>query len=162
MNVRTATVADVEAIQTVAERSWTEDYPHITSRETAVEGAHEWYATERVTDEIERPDAIVFVATKDGEIVGFSHGAWTATDGDVLRVYVDPDHRGEGIGTSLLDSTVDALFERDVNEVRAMVLAENEPGNEFYRARGFEPLDETYKTRILDEYYEERVWKLTR
>lgn len=162
MDVRQATPADVGAIQRVAERSWTADYPEITSRESAVEGVHEWYSEQRLADEIDRSDAVVLVAEREGTVVGFAHAAWSGRQGDVMRVYVDPDHRDQGVGSALLESTVATLFERDVEEVRAMVLADNEPGNEFYREHGFERLAETHDTRIADEFYEERVWKLAR
>ncbi len=162
MDLRQATPDDLEAIQRVAERSWTADYPAFTSRESAVEGVHEWYSERRLHEEIDRPDAVVLVAERVGDVVGFAHAAWSGQQGDVMRVYVDPDHRGQGVGSALLESTVATLFERDVEEVRGMVLADNEPGNEFYRSHGFERLEETHETRIADEFYDEHVWKLAR
>lgn len=162
MEIRTATPDDVGAIQTVAERSWTTDYPDIVSRETADEGVHEWYSDERVREEIDRPDADVLVATVDDDVVGFVHAVWTGEEGDVLRVYVDPERRGDGIGSALLETAVDRLFEAEVEHVRAMVLADNDPGQAFYRSHGFERLDETHRTEIAGEYYEEAAYRLER
>ncbi|PSP75842.1 N-acetyltransferase [Halobacteriales archaeon QS_1_68_20] len=162
MDLRQATRSDLDAIQRVAERSWTVDYPDFTSRESVTEGVHEWYSDARLEAEIDRGDAAVLVAERAGEIVGFTHAAWSGDEGDVMRVYVDPDHRGQGVGSALLESAVATLFERDVAEVRAMVLADNDPGNEFYRSHGFEREEETHETRIADEFYDEHVWKLAR
>lgn len=41
MVIREATVDDIDAIQNVAEESWTRDYPDILSRESMAEGLDE-------------------------------------------------------------------------------------------------------------------------
>lgn len=161
MDIRPATVEDIPAIQEVARRSWGADYPAIVSRDTADEGAREWYTEERIRTEINSPDAHVLVAEVEGDIVGFVHGVWSDDEGHVMRVYVDPDERGAGIGTALLDAVVGALFEQGADSIRGMVLAENELGNEFYRSRGFERDPGSYRTQIGDEFYEECVYVLT-
>lgn len=162
MEIRRATRGDLSAIEAVAEASWQADYPEVFTRESAVEGAHEWYAQERMADELVQSDAVILVAEKDGEVVGFVHAAWTGNEGDVMRVYVDPDHRGRAVGSALLETAVATLFERDVERVRAMALAANEPGRAFYRSHGFEREDETYQTRIGGERYEEYGFVLER
>lgn len=158
MNIRLATLEDVPGIQRIAERSWELDYPETVSRETVVETVKDWYGDEDIETELERPDATVLVADTDGEIGGFVHAIYSAGDGHIMRVYVDPDARGAGLGGSLVDAATDRLFSQGADRVRAMVLSVNEPGNDFYRALGFDLDDETYETRIGDEFYEERVW----
>lgn len=158
MDVREATADDVPAVGRVAERSWETDYPDIVSRETASEGVAEWYAEDRVRRELDSAETAVLVAERDDEVVGFAHAVWGTEEGTVLRIYVDPDHRRAGVGTELLAATVDRLHEEGVDRVKATVLAANEPGNDFYRERGFEPLPESRETEIGGEYYEERVW----
>lgn len=160
MTVREATEDDVAAVQRVAERSWEQDYPDILSRETAVEGVHEWYSEERIERELESADARLFVAERAEEVVGFAHTVVAGEEGDVLRLYVDPDHRGEGVGASLLDEAVEYLFEQGVDRVKAMVLVDNEAGNQFYRSHGFEPARESHETEIGGEFYGERTWVL--
>jgi hypothetical protein len=44
MSVRQATGDDVEAVQQLAERSWTTDYPEILTRESAEEAVTVCYA----------------------------------------------------------------------------------------------------------------------
>lgn len=162
MEIRYATSADLSGIEAVAEASWEHDYPDVFSRESAVEGVHEWYAEETMAGELLQSDAVVHVAERDGTVVGFAHAAWTGDEGDVMRVYVHPDHRGQGVGSALLETAVATLFERDVERVRAMVLAENEPGKAFYRSHGFEREDETHETSIAGERYEEYGFVLER
>ena len=162
MEIRHATGEDAESIESVAETSWEHEYPDVLSREAAVEGANEWYAEGRMASELSQSDAVVLVAEREGAVVGFTHAAWSGDEGDVMRVYVDPNHRGEGVGSALLETAVATLFERDVDRVRAMVLAENDPGKAFYRSHGFEPEEGSHETVIAGERFEESAYVLER
>jgi ribosomal protein S18 acetylase RimI-like enzyme len=157
MTVCEATSDDAESIAGVARVSWKHDYPNILSRDTVEQGVEEWYAPETIGTEIDSDDAVVPVAERDGEVVGFAHAVADELGGAILRVYVAPDHRGDGIGSDLLTHARGALEDRGAERVRAMVLAENEPGNEFYRQFGFE-LRERDETRIGEETYRENVY----
>lgn len=152
MNIRPATTTDIPSIQTIAEHSWENNYDVLT-RETAHETVEEWYSEDRLRTDIESDTSLVLVADEEG-IVGFSHSAWSGEEntdpeeentdpdvGTILRLYVDPNHRQMGIGSRLLESTCAALTEHDLEQVEAMVLAANEPGNDFYRAAGFEQIE---------------------
>ena len=157
MIVREAGAGDVDDIEAVARASWETDYPAILSRETAREGVEEWYGADRLAAEIESDDALVPVADGEAGVVGFAHAVAEESDGTILRLYVAPDHRREGVGGDLLDHTREALIERGVERVRAMVLAANDPGNEFYRRHGFKLAAES-GTVIAGTSYEENVY----
>jgi ribosomal protein S18 acetylase RimI-like enzyme len=160
MEIRQATGSDVSAVKRVAERSWENDYPEFVSRETIDDTVEDWYAEEKLTEVVDADDAEIFVADDDG-IVGFAHAVWDQTEGDILRLYVSPESRREGVGTELLGSVRDELFGRGVDRIRAMVLAENELGNAFYEEHGFERSDEN-ETQIGDEKHPENVYTLER
>lgn len=160
MTVREATPDDIEAIREVARRSWAADYPAIVSRETVTDGVDEWYASDRLADDVGRPRALVLVAD-DGGVVGFAHAVLSAETGHILRLYVDPDHRSQGIGGDLLEATRDELFDRGVEHVQATVLTANEPGNAFYRAYGFERTGEG-TTTIAGESHPENTYTLSK
>ncbi|WP_435077946.1 GNAT family N-acetyltransferase [Halococcus sp. AFM35] len=157
MTVREATNTDAESIAGVARVSWKHDYPNILSRDTVEQGVEEWYAPETIATEIDSDDAVVPVAEREGKVVGFAHAVEDELGGTILRVYVAPEHRNEGIGSDLLEHVREELADRGAERVRAMVLAENDPGNEFYRRFGFE-LDEQSETRIGEETYRENVY----
>ncbi len=158
MSVRRATDDDVSAIRRVAEHSWESDYPDILHRENVADVVNDWYDEERIRDEIANEDALVLVAKADGRVVGFAHGVWARRTGHILRVYVDPDHRGGGIGGQLLAALRDSLLQRGSDRIQAMVLADNEAGNDFYRNAGFEKIDEG-ETTIGGETYTENVYR---
>jgi ribosomal protein S18 acetylase RimI-like enzyme len=62
---------------------------------------------------------------------GFSRG-WAA------RLYVDPTHHGEGIGSALLGKALEGQ-----SSVRLWVFQRNRPAIEFYRRHRFELVEET-------------------
>jgi len=161
MAIRDATTDDVDAIQEIAKTSWTADYPDILSRESIQEGLDDWYSDRRIEDSIIWSRALMLVAERDDGIVGFAHATWDVdeTDGNILRVYVDPDHRGAGIGSELLEETRDRLFDVGVGRVKAMVLEGNDLGNAFYREFGFEKTD-TQEIQIGEESYTECTYTL--
>ena len=74
-------------------------------------------------------------------------------------MYVSPDRRDEGVGRALLAALEKRLREGGAERVQAMVLADNEVGNEFYRSAGFEKIDED-ETTIGGETYAENVYRL--
>ncbi len=155
MNVRDATEADVPGIQQIAERAWAADYDILT-KETAEEAVRDWYSDERVRTEVTSDDSPVVVA-EDGGIVGFAHGVISQTEGigTILRLYVDPDRRREGIGRALL-SAIEERLAADSIRLRATVLAANEAGRRFYQESGYEETGEA-ETVIGGERYPEVV-----
>ena len=163
MPIRDATTDDVDAIQRVAHASWEADYPDILSRESIQSGVDDWYTEALIRDSIIWSQALMLVATRDETVVGFAHATFDPDEhtGTILRVYVDPDHRGHGIGRDLLTETRDRLFEQGVDRLSAMVLAANDVGNEFYRTFGFEHTD-TESVQIGDERYDECTYVLER
>lgn len=163
MSIRPGTADDIDAIQRVAEQSWTTDYPEILTRETAEEAVTDWYTSDRIAEELDRDRTLLFVAEREETIVGFAHATWSDAEskGYILRIYVVPEHRGEEIGRELLERTRTALAERGVDRIDAMVLAENEPGNAFYERFGFEQVGEG-ETIIGDDSYRENRYVLDR
>jgi len=164
MNFRHATTEDVPEIIDVAERSWEHDYPGILTRETAREAVAEWYDPDRLELDAVAADTALIVAIDEdadedvaGPVIAFLHGVVDDETGTLLRVYVDPDHRHAGIGRSLVEYAIDDFDTRGVERVEAMVLAANEPGNEFYESLGFE-LVQRATTTVGGEPHDENIY----
>ncbi|MFC6835366.1 GNAT family N-acetyltransferase [Halomarina ordinaria] len=88
----------------------------------------------------------LLVAREDGSVVGFvmfgpSSGAYeqTVEKGVVENLYVDPDHRGAGIGTALLRAAEEALRADGADVVALDVMAGNEAAQRLYRELGYRP-----------------------
>lgn len=154
MAIRAANEADIEAIRRIARASWETDYPDILSRETAESVIDEWYAPDELADELAHPWTVLAVAETEGAVVGFVHAVTGDDVGHVLRLYVDPTHRRQGIGRRLLEHAVDEMVTLGHDRVAVLVLAENELGVAFYRSAGFETIDEA-ETSIGGNTYRE-------
>ena len=54
-------------------------------------------------------DRLLLVADRDGQVVGFAESEHSSSDATLLRLHVDPAHRGEGIADALFDETRERL-----------------------------------------------------
>ena len=156
MTIRRATADDVEGVHDVARASWTADYPDILSRETAEEGVSEWYTPERLRADLDDPRTRLFVAESDGRVTGFAHALVDDEEGHLLRLYVHPNYRREGVGRRLFEAVREELDGLDVERVTAMVLAANDLGNAFYADLGFEKVGEGETTIGGETFAENR------
>jgi len=101
----------------------------------------------------ERPDTFLFLARVDGELVGYALGCvapaaegwaadtWRVGDriGELESLSVLPDHRGEGIGSKLLDAVDQEFAKLDVDDVVIGALPGNTGALKLYERRGFKP-----------------------
>lgn len=80
----------------------------------------------------------LFVAVRDGDVVGFH---WTKIEdgiGEVYVVGVDPDAHGGGLGTALTARGIRHLWEQGIGTVDLYVEGDNDPALAVYRRLGFE------------------------
>jgi ribosomal-protein-alanine N-acetyltransferase len=73
-------------------------------------------------------------------------------------VAVDPKHRGKGIASALMDSTLRRLRRRGIARFDLMVKVTNEPAIRFYEGYGFN------RSRIVRKYYEDGAdgWRMAK
>jgi ribosomal protein S18 acetylase RimI-like enzyme len=86
------------------------------------------------------------VARRDDEVVGFvTFGQESesfqqdVSRGIVHNIYVRSGHRGEGVGSGLLDTAEEVLASRGVDTLSLQAMAPNEAARAFYRRHGYEP-----------------------
>ena len=93
----------------------------------------------------------------DGEVAGtalwfLNFSTWRGTHGIYLEdLYVQPAHRGAGLGRELLRTLAATCVERGYDRLEWSVLDWNQPSIEFYRAAGAVPMDEWTVFRLTDE-----------
>ena len=166
--IRSAERTDVEAVQRVARAAWHAAYDDVLGPDRVDETVDSWYDPERlVEDDVADPARAFVVATVDDSIVGFAEAvpdAETSTDEDdpdedlvhLYRLYVTPDHWGEGVGTALLEHVETVFADRGFTELTLTVMAANEVGVGFYESRGFERVDAFHDDQLDIEEYEYR------
>ncbi|WP_435359209.1 GNAT family N-acetyltransferase [Haloarchaeobius sp. DFWS5] len=144
VTLRDATRADAEAIQRVARDSCHAVYDSIFGSDRTTEIVETWYAPETlVSDDIDPDERPFFVAEVDGRVVGFVEGI-PDEDGqtaNLYRIYIVPDHWGDGVGGALLDRLESVFAARGFDRLLVSVLADNETGVGFYEAVGFEHVE---------------------
>lgn len=158
MEIRTATPADREAIEDVAERSLNASY---SLSPATIEGAAEqWYGADQFAEKLDDDHVILLVAETDS-VVGFSESFRVAGrgQGDLLWLHVHPEHRGRGIGSELYERTRERLLEEGVQYIRSRVLADNRSGASFYEDRGFERVGRD-RLDIDGDQFEEYIYIL--
>ncbi len=89
-----------------------------------------------------RPGAARSLAVGDGVVLGYCAviplQGWSSHVGEV-RVIVDPDHRGQGIGRSLARYAVLEALGLGLRKMVVEVVADQEPTIAMFRSLGFEP-----------------------
>jgi GNAT superfamily N-acetyltransferase len=122
--------------------------------------AHEVRLTEAQLDErLFGPAPALFghVAEVDGAIVGMAlwflnFSTWRGTHGIYLEdLYVQPAHRGAGLGKELLRTLAAVCVERGYSRLEWSVLDWNTPSIDFYKAAGAVPMDGWTVFRLTDE-----------
>ncbi|GAA2074154.1 mycothiol synthase [Aeromicrobium halocynthiae] len=129
ITLRTFEEADAEAIIAVNARAFAE-HPE--------QGAMDHADFDRRRAEAWFDPAGLFVAVRDGQVVGFH---WTKIEdgiGEVYVVGVDPDAHGSGLGTALTARGVRHLWEQGIGTVDLYVEGDNAPALAVYRRLGFE------------------------
>ena len=102
------------------------------------------------------PDHALFadVAEVDGVVVGMAiwflnYSTWDGRHGIYLEdLYVDPAHRGKGLGRDLLVALARRCVERGYSRFQWWVLDWNSPSIEFYAAMGAVAMDEWTVHRV--------------
>ncbi|WP_136717208.1 GNAT family N-acetyltransferase [Halorientalis salina] len=95
---------------------------------------HEWVETDG-------PEQRTFVATVEGDVAGLCQGVFLS-DYEVWAqgMRVNPDSRGEGVGTELTTAVFDWAREQGATVCRNLVFSWNDAGLGQSRAVGFEPV----------------------
>ena len=154
MHVRKATLDDVEGICRVYTDGWRATYPGLISEKSIEEVIADFYNPERVRAEVLNPEGWNgwWVALDENEVVGAGGGGMTGeTSSELFVLYADPNRRGQGIGTLLLDAISTEIRAQGATVQKVAVTKDNEKGLPFYQARGFSVVGEREAHGIADE-----------
>ncbi|MBP1986461.1 GNAT family N-acetyltransferase [Halolamina salifodinae] len=160
MEIRDARPADAAAVAAVARGSWHAAYDDLLGPETVDETVDAWYDIESlregISEAVADPGRCFFVAeSDDGDgVAGFANAGgardWESDpdgpDAFFSRLYVVPDHWGEGIGTRLSRAVARHLRDQGHERVWLEVFAANERGRAFYESLGFERIGSVTET----------------
>jgi ribosomal protein S18 acetylase RimI-like enzyme len=100
-----------------------------------------------LVSEIGRKRALVLVAEVAGVVAGYTYSGlegrdWLALRGPAGVIYdllVDPERRGENVGRTLLQGTLDQLHELGARQVVLSTATRNEAAQRLFASAGFRP-----------------------
>ena len=107
----------------------------------------------------ERPPGEALIAERGGRAVGFAlffttFSTFLCKPGLYLEdLFVEPEHRGAGIGKALLARLATLARERDCGRLEWRVLDWNEPSIRFYESLGAKLLPEWVLVRMTDSEF---------
>jgi len=106
-----------------------------------VEAGYRWW----LGKELKAKEAVVLVAERDGEVLGYVYGRVEARDWATLRdshgglhdIWVEESARGSGAGTQLAEALLRRFSELGVPRVILMSAAKNEAAHRFFARLGW-------------------------
>lgn len=160
MALREPSPDDGERIRELVDSSLTTSYALSPQQIEAV--VEDQFGQDRIEVVADADDAVALVAESDDEveretIVGVALGELAGGRGELRWVFVDPEHRGKGIGTELFETATDELRDRGADDVRVYPLEESTEGPQFAERLGFEHVDER-DVEIGEESFVEYVY----
>ena len=169
-SARPATEADAEAIAAVCSAGYRRTYPGLLAPETIEDVVSRYYDVERVRGEVAPapPGWSGYLVATDpddpaGRVVAAGGGGLTeAGAGEVFVLYVDPDLRGRGYGTAVLDLLTRGQVAAGATEQWVSVTKGNTLGLPFYVARGFAFVEEVEPWDGTGAAEGARTWRLRR
>lgn len=152
--IRNMDYMDINEVQRVAKVSWNATYEGIIPLEVQDNFLKSAYNDAQMKLRLER--SVIYVAEVEGQVVGFANYSPVRDGGKVelAAIYLYPDFQGLGVGTPLLQQAVAELA--DLKEIYINVEKDNTIGMNFYKAKGFEIVEE------FDDNFDGHILKTVR
>lgn len=140
VTIRNMNFTDINQVQKIAKVSWNATYEGIIPLEVQDNFLKSAYNDEQMKLRLER--SVIYFAEIEGEVTGFANYSPVRDDGKVelAAIYLHPDFQGQGIGTALLQRAITELD--GLKEIYINVEKDNTIGMDFYKAKGFEIVEE--------------------
>ena len=130
MNIKKATVDDLNTIKSITYRTIEEIYPHYYAR-----GAVDFFLKHHSEENIEKDlkEEIVYLLEDEGQKVG----TVTIKGNEILRLFVLPECQKKGYGTGLLDFAEKKIAE-SYDEI---IIDASIPAKRIYKRRGYQEIE---------------------
>lgn len=93
-----------------------------------------------------------FVAENGNKIVGVIIVGNDGRRGYIYHTAVNPQYRGQGIASQLVDTALQALKQCGINKAALVVFDKNKNGNQFWENRGFTVREDlVYRNKTITE-----------
>jgi ribosomal protein S18 acetylase RimI-like enzyme len=137
--VRPATPADAPGIARVARVTWKATYAETIAAHNLCRFVAQAYSTKALRAAIADRRGWFYVAVQQDTVVGYAQYVRRFDgQGELIRIYVHPDHQRRGIGRRLLVVGLLEIADAGLEHCYVGVEAGNRPARAFYEQAGFE------------------------
>jgi len=140
--IKNAQMDDLENIQALLRETWHATYDPVFGPAKTAELFEHWHSLEKLAQRLERPDTLMLVARRHGQIVATgctsqdTKGSRGATGKTILsQMYVKPGQQRTGIGSTLFARLL--TLSSGTNSIELEVEPDNQPAIAFYERHGF-------------------------
>jgi diamine N-acetyltransferase len=142
IHIRTGNLQDAEAIISIAYHTWPITYSTIVSNEQIEFMLGTFYNLEAITEQLNNPTNLFFIAESDGVALGYAHVLPTDLPATykLSKLYILPQGQGIGIGYQLLLHAEHYLLSQEVNVLILNVNRLNKAVN-FYSKMNYEIIE---------------------
>lgn len=145
--VRKAVLEELKTIQDLNHKLFLWDFdrdPNLNVAWPHQEAGREYF-TRRITGE----RGTCFIAEYEGKIIGYVAGSVeknitpisTVLRGELENIYIEEEFRSKGAGKLLTNALIDWCKSHNAQSIVVSAYIHNEAAVEFYKARGFKPLE---------------------
>lgn len=160
MNVRLATIDDVEKMSQVVVDTWKIAYKGLISQAYLNKLTTKMY-NERFKRQLQARKLLFLVSEVQEQIVGMLE---SDTKNGIIQIdmlYVLPQYHRQGVGKALLDKCLD--YNINAEKIVLNVLDKNRDAKQFYKRQGFVSSGQKQKTQInAGEFWVERFERLVK
>lgn len=140
---------DIDRLQAISKQTFYETFAAVNTEENMVRYLAESFSIEKLTTELNNPDAAFYFAVQEGEVIGYlklNTGASQTELKDsraleIERIYVPKAFHGKKIGQLLYEKAIQVAREAGVAYVWLGVWEDNTRAIRFYEKNGFVPFD---------------------
>jgi ribosomal protein S18 acetylase RimI-like enzyme len=145
IEIRKATVSDLETIQKISIQTFIETFAAVNTPENIANYIKESLNTEQLTAELNNVNSQFYIAYSDTEVVGYlkinfgdaQTESFKENTLEVQRIYVLQNFHGKNIGQLLLDEVKKIAQTTGVDYIWLGVWEENHRALQFYTKNGF-------------------------
>lgn len=150
VNVRRASVEDAKSLAELGAQTFAETFAKDNSPEDMAAYLAESFSVERLTEELNEPASVFFVAEVEGRAAGYAKiQSGEAADGvevgrpiELVRLYVSQEWLGRRVGHALMERCIDAAREMGFQTIWLGVWENNHRAQAFYRKWDFREVGE--------------------
>lgn len=149
IKIKKIAINDLHQLQKIGKQTFYETFSEGNSEENMNQYLEEGFSVEKLTTELNDPNAEFYFATLNEEAIGYLKLNFGASQTElkddkaieIERIYVSKEYHGKSVGQLLYDKAIEVAKQKNANFVWLGVWEENPRAISFYKKNGFVEFD---------------------